>query len=82
LSNNPTIYWVRGHLWQHVQVLTPVEAKSQEEAIKLFREATATARDVVVEGVSTDPEELIGAEFGDDINSTEEDLPPAKRIIN
>lgn len=67
--------WIRANLWQHVQLLQPIEADSEEEALKLFREATATARDVVIEGVALDPEELIGPQFGDEAPPSE-DTPP------
>lgn len=65
MENNPKMIWVRANLWQHVQILQPIEAESEEEALRLFKEATVTAREVVIEGVSEDPEELIGPNFGD-----------------
>lgn len=70
MENNPKIWWVRAHLWQFVQTLHPIEASTKEDAIKVFREATATARDVVIEGVSTDIEELVSLDNDDD------DTPP------
>lgn len=80
MENDPKIWWIRGHLWQHVSLLQPVEADSREEAIKLFKEATATAKDVVIQGVSQDPEELIGTEFGDE--PQEDKSPLTNRTIN
>lgn len=62
MENDPKVWWIRAHLWQFVQTLTPVEAESKEHAIKLFKEATAQAKDVVIEGVSTDVEELVSFE--------------------
>lgn len=75
MDNEPKIYWIRGHLWQHVQFLQPVEAKDEEEAMKRFREATATARDVVVQGLAEDPEELIGPQYGDEVIDTPDETP-------
>lgn len=72
MENNPNdnkVWWIKAHLWQFVQTLVPIEAGTKEEAIKRFREATATARDVVVEGVSTDVEELVS--FEDDSSPTD-----------
>lgn len=66
MENNPKIWWIKAHLWQFVQTFAPVEAATKEEALKRFREATATARDVVIEGISTDVEELISIEDEDE----------------
>lgn len=81
MENDPKTFWVRAHLWQHLQVLHPIAAKSEEDALKQFREATKTARDVVIEGCSEDPEELIGPRFGDETITDVDDTSP-DRIIN
>lgn len=80
MNNDPKTFWVRAHMWQHIQVLHPVPANSEEQALKKFREAVGDARDLVIEGVAEDPEELIGPQFGDNPIDMDDETPPDRTI--
>lgn len=78
MNNDPKIWWIRGNFWIHQQCLVPIEADSEQEALSIFKEGTKEAKDVIIEGVSQDPEELMGPHFGDVV----EDNSETKRVLN
>jgi hypothetical protein len=45
-------------MWQHIYVIQPIEADSEEEAAEIFIKGTPSARDRVIEEVISDPERL------------------------
>jgi hypothetical protein len=42
---------VKSNLWQHIYVIQPVEAESEEKAREAFLEMTKTAKDVIIDAV-------------------------------
>lgn len=61
------IYYIKANLWQHIDVIQPIEAESEDEAVKTFTTALeGKARDLQIEEVILTEERLKEVLIGDD----------------